>query len=315
MSDKGVRICQLCCSNDFLIRCIELAKTNVIHHRRREQICLLQYNAKRSSEVCFLDLIYVNAVITDLSILNVIKTIDQIHDRRLTRTRGTDKSNFLTGLCKKLNVVKHHLLVRISKIDTVKHNLTLQLHVGNTLIRLMDMLPGPDARSLRAFLQISLDLVRVLLCANQRHVTFIHFRLFIQQIKHTLCTRHRHNNTVQLHAHLVDRHVKAPVQGQESRQATDGKATDVTQRQGTADTGAEHVRNRTELCVDGHHDIRKFICLIGAVKKRIVQFLKFRKALILMTEHLNDLLSTHHLFDVAIYLTQVLLLFHEIFPG
>ena len=48
------------------------------------------------SEVGFFDLVDVNAVITDLTVLNIIKAVDQVGDRCLSGTGGADKGDLLS---------------------------------------------------------------------------------------------------------------------------------------------------------------------------------------------------------------------------
>ena len=61
-------------------------------------MCILQYDSKRSSQIVLLDLININSVITDLTILNIIETVDQIGNRRLTGAGRTDECNPVRSL-------------------------------------------------------------------------------------------------------------------------------------------------------------------------------------------------------------------------
>ena len=56
---------------------------------------VLQHNAKRMPQVVFFDFVNINAVITDFAVLNIIKTVNQVGNRRLSGSGRTDKRNFL----------------------------------------------------------------------------------------------------------------------------------------------------------------------------------------------------------------------------
>lgn len=45
---------------------------------------ILQYDTQRLPQIRFLDLVDIDAVITYLTILNIIETVDQVRDRGLT---------------------------------------------------------------------------------------------------------------------------------------------------------------------------------------------------------------------------------------
>ena len=59
----------------------------------------------------------VDAIIADLTILNVIKTVDQIRDSRLTGACRTDKCDFLTGLRIQIHIVQYDLFRNITEFS------------------------------------------------------------------------------------------------------------------------------------------------------------------------------------------------------
>ena len=77
---------------------------------------ILQYDAKGSSQIRLLDLIDIDAIITDLTILNIIETVDQIGNGGLTGSGRSDKGNLLTRLSIQLDIMKHDLIIIISKV-------------------------------------------------------------------------------------------------------------------------------------------------------------------------------------------------------
>ena len=48
------------------------------------------------SEIRFLNLVNVDSIITDLAVLDIIETVDQIGDRRLTCSGRSDECNLLS---------------------------------------------------------------------------------------------------------------------------------------------------------------------------------------------------------------------------
>lgn len=56
---------------------------------------ILQYDTQRLPQIRFFDLVDIDAVITDLTILNIIETVDQVRDRGLAGTGGAYKGNLL----------------------------------------------------------------------------------------------------------------------------------------------------------------------------------------------------------------------------
>ena len=66
---------------------------------------ILQNDPERSAQICFFDLVDIDPVITDLSVLDIIKTVDQIGDRCLTGSGRADKRDLLSRFRVKLNVM------------------------------------------------------------------------------------------------------------------------------------------------------------------------------------------------------------------
>ena len=58
---------------------------------------ILQYDTQRLPQIRFFDLVNIDAVVTDLTILNIIETVDQVRDRGLTGAGGAYKCDLLTG--------------------------------------------------------------------------------------------------------------------------------------------------------------------------------------------------------------------------
>ena len=94
MADKVICVYKLCRRNYFFVRCIESAVTDVICNRTREQMCFLKHHAERTAEVCFLYLVDIDAVVSYLAVLNVVKSVDKIRYRRFTAPVAPTNATF-----------------------------------------------------------------------------------------------------------------------------------------------------------------------------------------------------------------------------
>ena len=175
----------------------------------------------------------------------------------------------------------------------------------------MVMFPSPHTGTLACLNDLSVFFLGI----DQSNITFVIFRLFIQKSKDTFCTRHSHNDKVQLLADLHDRHIQTLIKGKETCQTTQGKAAKSTDSKDTADNGNDHITDITNLCIGRSQHIRIHICLISTVKKFIIQGIKFFDCFFLVAEYLDNLLAVHHFLDVTIDTSQVSLLLAKIFAG
>ena len=57
---------------------------------------ILQHDSERVAQVIFFDLVDIDTVIADLAVLDIVETVDQVGDGRLSGTGAADKGNFLT---------------------------------------------------------------------------------------------------------------------------------------------------------------------------------------------------------------------------
>ena len=207
---------------------------------------ILKHDPEGTSKICFFDLIDIDAVVPDLSVLNIIEAVDQIGDRRLTRSGGTDKRDLLSRFRIQLHIVEHDLVIVITEIHAVKHDISFQLHIIDRLIRLMYMFPCPSSGPFLTLFEFSVFFSHI----DKRHISLIHFRLFIQKLENTFRSCQRHNDRIHLLADLIDRHAEAFVKGQETCKPSQGKSSDAVQRQNSADDRTDNVADISELRVD-----------------------------------------------------------------
>ena len=103
--DKSICIGQTGCRVYLLIGGIQLTVTDIFHDRTGKQVGILKDNTQRTAKISFLNLININPVIPDLSVLNIIEAVDQIGNCCLTGTGRTDKCDLLSRLGIHINVV------------------------------------------------------------------------------------------------------------------------------------------------------------------------------------------------------------------
>ena len=86
---------------------------------------ILQYDTQRLPQIRFFDLVDIDAVITYLTILNIIETVDQVRDRGLTGAGGAYECDLLTGFCIHLDVMQHDLVIIVAEVHIVEYHFTL----------------------------------------------------------------------------------------------------------------------------------------------------------------------------------------------
>ena len=208
--------------------------------------------------------------------------------------------------------MQDHLVVPVAEINTVKGDIAFQSLISRRIFGLVVMFPGPLAG-----VPVGLDdgTVRAALTVDQHDITFIGLGLGIHQIENTLRTCQSHDDAVELHAHLIDGHGKAPVQGQKACQRTDRKAGVGIDGENAAYDRAEHIVGISQLSVDRADDIGKSIGLCRTLVEFLVKNVEIPDRLLLMAEHLDDLFSRHGLLNKAVQLTQIPLLRYKIPAG
>ena len=87
-------------------------------------MCILQYDPKRVTQVIFFDFADIDAIVADFSILNVIKTVDQVGNRCLSGSGTSDKGDLLTRSSKKIYIVENDFVRIIAKVDIVEYDIT-----------------------------------------------------------------------------------------------------------------------------------------------------------------------------------------------
>ena len=93
---------QSCCLVYFLICGIQFTVADVFFNSSCKQVSILKYDAQRTSQVILLNLGNIDSIVTDLTFLNIVETVDQICDGCLSCTCGAYEASFCPGLAKRL---------------------------------------------------------------------------------------------------------------------------------------------------------------------------------------------------------------------
>ena len=181
---------------------------------------VLKHHSQGTPQVRLADLVDVDAVVADFPVLDVVKAVDQVGDRGLTRAGGAHKGDLLARGGKQLDVVEHDLVLVVTEIHVVKRHIALQLGVGDGAVRLVGMAPRPDSGSFFCLCQTA---VLPVFGVDQLHIAVVGLRRLIQQVKHPLRSGHGHDNAVHLLADLGDGLGKVFVQGQKGYQGSQGQ--------------------------------------------------------------------------------------------
>ena len=81
---------------------------------------VLKNDAETSPQIIFADVLYVDAVVSDLPSRYVIKTVDQVGDRCFSRSGRAHKSDFLPWLGIKRNILQDFLAGTVAEGDVME---------------------------------------------------------------------------------------------------------------------------------------------------------------------------------------------------
>ena len=176
---------------------------------------ILKHHTQGTAQIALLDLVDIDTVIPDLAVLNIIKSVNQVRDRRLAGAGTSYESNLLTRFGIHRNVMQYNLVVRISEIHIVKSHMAFLSLISNRPVCPVRMFPGPDTGPFRALCQSA---VRVFFRIDQFHITVVGLRRLVHQLEHTGSARHGHDDIVHLLADLSHRLGKVFIQRQERNQ-------------------------------------------------------------------------------------------------
>ena len=96
-ADKTVSVGKFCCGDDLFICGIQFSVADVFHNGCREQVGILKNDAHGTAKIVFFDLGDIDAVVTDLTFLNVVKTVQKVGDGGFPAPVDPTKAIFWPG--------------------------------------------------------------------------------------------------------------------------------------------------------------------------------------------------------------------------
>ena len=289
MADEGVGVGQLGGGPDLFIRGVQLAVADVVGNGAGEEVGILQDDAQRLPQRVLADLPDVDAVVGDGSLLDVVEAVDEVGDGGLSGAGGAHEGDLLAGLGKEGDVVEHRLIRIVAEGDVVEAHVAPQLCQGA-----VGLLPCPVAGALRHLGEG----IAVLLHPDDGGLALVLLRLGLHDGEDTLGAGYGGQNGVHLLAdlahrlgHLLDVQQIGP-QRANIEHTAHGQQSAYAAGDGVVDAG--------EIGGGGHHGSG---IGLGHGGRRLIGIVAGRElvdGLLLVVEHLDDLLALDHLLNVAV---------------
>ena len=147
--------------------------------------------------------------------------------------------------------MQYNLIRIVSKVNPVKDYIPLNFNIIHTSICLMSVFPRPPSGSFRTLCQLPVHFF----CIDQSHIPLILFYFFIHQAEDSVRTGHSHDDRIQLHTDLIDRHTEALIKGQKACQAAECEPSDVVQRKYSSCNCTHNIADISDLCIDRSQNI------------------------------------------------------------
>ena len=310
-ADEAVGIDQFGGLDAVLVSSIQAPITDVVHHRSREQMGLLQHHAEAVAQVTLADLVDADAVIGDLAVLDIIEAVDEVGDGSLACTRPADESNLHVRHRINVDVKEYLFLLVISKVYLVQFDTAVHLAVDITAVGLRN-LPGPYTCAAIGGVEFAVATVSGI---DERDFAVVGLGLLIIDLKDAVGAYRGVEHAVDLLADAGNGTGKTLVQRQESHQRTQRHPAVSVKNQSGAEHTHEHVTQVSQVAVDRHHDVADAVGIVGIAAQLLVDDLELFDGFVLVAEYLNDLLAGHHLLDKAVHLGKFLLLNAEMLAG
>ena len=269
--DESVRVGQFCCLVYFFIRCVQLAVADVLLDRSGEEMRILEHDAQGVAQVCLLDLVDVDVVVPDLAVSHIVEPVDQVGDGGLAGAGGSDEGDLLPRLRVQRQVMEHHVVRRVAEGHVVEAHIASQFLIGDGAVRLVRMLPCPQAGALFALGDIA---VRVFLRVDQFYIAVVYLRLFIHHVEDSLRACQRHDDGVKLLRHLHERLGKALRELQVGRHNAQRDISDARHREEASEYCGEHELQIAQVADDGSHHTGKCMGVGRAVEEPFVELVE-----------------------------------------
>ena len=210
---------KLCGGDTFLIGGVQSSVTDIVHDGSGKEMGVLEDDSQRAAQIGLADFIDVDAVIADFAVLDIVKAVDQVRNRRLSCSGAAYEGKLLAGSGVHPDIMKDHLFIGISEVHAVKGDVTLKLHISRRAVRFVIVLPGPEPC---LFFCLNQRAVRIFFGIDQLHIAIVLFGLLVHHPENALGSRQRHQDVVHLLADLGDGLGTALVQAQEGDQRSYG---------------------------------------------------------------------------------------------
>ena len=311
--DKIVGACQLGGLHALLIRGVQTAVADIVHHRAGEQVGILKHDAKTAPQILLADLVDVDAVVADLAVGDVVESVDEVGDGGLACAGGADEGHFLTGMGVQGDVMQHRFLRHIAEVYLVHGDLAPQGGVGHGAVGLMGVLPGPLAG---AGLRLGDRAVGGDVGIDQRYIAVIVLRGGVHKLEDPLRAGKGHDDGVDLVGHLTQRLIKGAGQEQEAHQLAGGEQSAVGHNNHpAAEQSQKGVLQIPQIVGDGAHDVGIGAGQEGILAQLVIQRVKILLGGFLVAEHLDHTLAGDHFLHIAVDRAQGFLLADEEIGG
>ena len=100
-------MCQRCSRHHFGVACVRPAKSNVVHHARTEEKCVLQHDANLAPQAFGSYIPHINAINLDRAGAGIVEARQQIDDCSFAGAGRSDDGNCLPGFRVKTDVAQY----------------------------------------------------------------------------------------------------------------------------------------------------------------------------------------------------------------
>ena len=145
------------------------------------------------TEIRLLYLLNVYTVVSDGSVLYLIKSVDKVSNGGLTCTGSANESHLLARAGKDIDTMKHRMISVIGEVNVLKDHISLKLSVLSSTV-ILNTLPCPGLCTLGRLCYLTIHF----LCMNQCNSSIILFRDFIHKGEDTVDSRETHDNSIDL---------------------------------------------------------------------------------------------------------------------
>ena len=206
------------------------------------------------------------------------------------------------------------LALLVAEIDIHHAHVAAQFGIGEAAVAVR-MPPRPVSGALGALCDRA---VRRDVRVDEGDIAVVGLGLFRYEREDTLGAGTGHDDGVYLLGELVDvagellGHVQERHEDAHAERCTgNADIRDVCQQEHAADKRQSDVQDIADVADDGAEDVRVGVGAEAVVAECVVYLVEARKARIFVAEHLDDLLTVHHLLNIALGLGDGLLLAQE----